>query len=81
MPGYEVYAWYGLLASKATPSAIIDKLQDAAVKALRSPDAAERYSLMGMDVIAQGPQEFSERMKSETRIWTQTIQAAGIKIQ
>ena len=36
---------------------------------------------MGMDVIAQGPKEFTARIGADTRMWTQIIEAAGVKIQ
>jgi tripartite-type tricarboxylate transporter receptor subunit TctC len=81
MAGYEVYAWYGLLAPLKTPQPIIDKLNQAAVTALHTPDAAKVYTGMGMDVIAEGPQGFAARINSDTRMWTQIIQAAGVKIQ
>ena len=78
---YEVYAWYGLLAPLKTPQTIIDKLNQAAVTALHSPDATRLYAGMGMDVIAQGPQGFAARISADTRMWTQIIQAAGVKVQ
>jgi tripartite-type tricarboxylate transporter receptor subunit TctC len=81
MAGYEVYAWYGLLAPLKTPQPIIDKLNQAAVTALHTPDATKIYTGMGMDVIAAGPQGFAARINSDTRMWTQIIQAAGVKIQ
>ena len=80
LAGYEVYAWYGLLAPLKTPQPIIDKLNQAAVAALHSPDATQLYAGMGMDVIAQGPQAFAARIGSDTRMWTQIIEAAGVKI-
>lgn len=81
LAGYEVYAWYGLLAPIKTPQPIVDKLNQAAVAALHSPDSKERYAGMGMDVIAEGPKAFAARIGSDTRMWTQIIEAAGVKIQ
>jgi len=79
--GYEAYAWYGLMASPNTPRPIIDKLNEATVKALHSPDVAKRFAAMGMDVIAQGPQDFAARIGADTRMWAQIIQTSGIKTQ
>ena len=78
LPGFEVYAWFGLMAPARTPRSIIDKLHAEAAKALRSKEAAERLT-QSMDVIAAGPQEFAERIASDTRMWARVIKESGAK--
>ena len=77
-PGFEIYAWFGLMAPARTPRSIIDKLHAEAAKALRSKEATERFT-QGMDVIAAGPQEFAERIASDTRMWALIIKESGAK--
>lgn len=81
IPDYEAYAWYGLLAPLNTPQTIIDKLNTAAVKALHAADSMEHFKALGMDVIAQGPEEFASRIQTDAQKWTQIIKVAGIKVQ
>ncbi|TAK66960.1 MAG: tripartite tricarboxylate transporter substrate binding protein [Betaproteobacteria bacterium] len=78
LPSFEVYAWFGLMAPARTPRSIIDKLHAEAAKALRSKEAAERLT-QSMDVIAAGPQEFAERIASDTRMWARVIKESGAK--
>ena len=77
-PGFEIYAWFGLMAPARTPRSIIDKLHAEAAKALRSKEATERFT-QGMDVIAAGPQEFAQRIASDTRMWARVIKESGAK--
>ena len=80
LPGFEVYAWFGLMAPARTPRSIIDKRHAEAAKALRSKEATERFT-QGMDVIAAGPQEFAERIASDTRMWALIIKESGAKAE
>jgi tripartite-type tricarboxylate transporter receptor subunit TctC len=49
------------------------------VKALRSPDIAERMNQIGFDVVAGTPEEFGNFMKAEVERWTRVVQKGGIK--
>ena len=48
--GLEAYTWNALFAPKATPEAIIKKLNAAAVEAMKSPAVKERLSGLGAQV-------------------------------
>ena len=80
LPGFEIYAWFGLLAPARTPRSVIDKLHGEVVKALRSKEISERFAALGMDIIAAGPQEFAERITSDTRMWARIIKESGAKV-
>jgi len=79
LPGFEIYAWFGLMAPARTPRPIIDKLHGEVVKALRSKEISERFIAQGMDIIAAGPQEFAERITSDARMWARIIKESGAK--
>ena len=55
------------------------RLNDASVKALRSPDIRERLTQIGFDVVASTPEEFGKFMKEEVDRWTRVVQRGGIK--
>ena len=80
LPGFEIYAWFGLMAPARTPRSVIDKLHGEVLKALRSKDISERFAALGMDIIAAGPQEFAERIASDTRMWARIIKESGAKV-
>lgn len=76
-PGYEVTAWYGLLAPAGTPREIITLLNTEAVKALKAPDVRERLSNDGAVPVASTPEEFAAHLKSETGKWAKIVRYAG----
>jgi tripartite-type tricarboxylate transporter receptor subunit TctC len=80
-PGYEYSTWYGFLAPAGTPRAIVEKLNKAAVTALRSEKTRERYVAQGMDPIPSTPAEYATYLKSEIAKWTKVVRAAKLPLQ
>ena len=78
-PGLVVTSWQAVAAPAKTPSEIVARLNQAAVKALRSPDVAERMQQIGFDVVAGTPEEFGRFMKDEVDRWTEVVKRGGIK--
>ena len=62
-----------------TPREVVTKLNDATVRALRSPDVRERMTQIGFDVVAGTPEEFGQFMKAEVDRWTRAVERGGIK--
>lgn len=81
VPGYEATQWFGVLAPSGTPRAIIDRLHQEIVRALRAPDVRDRLIADGTDPVGNTPEEFAQYIKSETDKWARVIKAAGIKPQ
>ncbi|HSV83394.1 MAG TPA: tripartite tricarboxylate transporter substrate binding protein [Ramlibacter sp.] len=80
-PAYAVTGWTGLLAPAGTPPAIIEKLHQETVKALRSPDAVERLHMGGLEPVASSPKEFDAFIKAEMNKWGKVVKAANIKAE
>jgi len=78
-PELVVTSWQAAAAPAKTPREVIVKLNDAAVKALRSPEIRDRLIGIGFDVVATSPEEFGEFMKGEIDRWTKVVQRGGIK--
>ncbi len=78
-PGLVVTSWQAAAAPAKTPREIVARLNDAAVKALRSPDVRERMSQIGFDVVGSTPDEFGRFMKEEVERWTDVVKRGGIK--
>ncbi len=81
VPGYEFSAWYGVLIPAAAPRAVVSTWSAAIVKALRSPDTAERIAREGADVIASSPAEFGAYMKTEFAKWAKVVKDNGLKVE
>ena len=74
-----VTSWQAVAAPAKTPSEIVARLNDATVKALRSPEVRERMNQIGFDVVASTPEEFGRFMKEEVERWTGWCKRGGIK--
>src|SRR5688572_27495534 len=69
VPGYTFATWYGVLAPARTPAATRDVLHAHVVKAMRSPEMAQRFSYEGGEIIASSPEHFAAHIASETARW------------
>ena len=77
-PELVVTSWQAAAAPAKTPREIVARLNDASVKALRSPDIHERMNQIGFDVVASTPEEFAKFMQQEVERWTKVVQRGGI---
>ena len=78
-PDLVVTSWQAVAAPAKTPREIVRRLNDAAVRALRSPDIRERMTQIGFDVVAGTPEEFGAFMKAEVERWTQVVRRGRIQ--
>ena len=78
-PELVVTSWQAVAAPAKTPREVVAKLNDAAVRALRSPDIRERMNQIGFDVVESTPEEFGKFMQEEVDRWTKVVQRGGIK--
>ena len=80
LPGYDVPVWYGYLAPRGTPRAIIDKLHTDIAKAMASPEIRERITSDGGDAAVKGPDEFATLIRAELVKWAKVVKDAGVRI-
>jgi tripartite-type tricarboxylate transporter receptor subunit TctC len=81
LPGYEAVQWSGLLAPAKTPREIIARLHKETTTMLRTPEAGERFTSVGAEVVASSPEEFAAFMKAETVKWAKVAKAVGLQPQ
>jgi tripartite-type tricarboxylate transporter receptor subunit TctC len=80
-PGFDVNAWFALMAPSGTPAPIIDKLYRETVRILALPDVRAWFDKLGMEVIGNSPAEFAAVIKEQIPQRKKVIEAAGITIQ
>jgi len=78
--GFEVFGWNGLLAPAATPQAIIDKLHDAIVEAMREPELRGRMASVGFEPIGSTPSEFGEFLRNDVARWAKVLKESGARV-
>ncbi len=80
-PGFAAVAWVGLSAPKATPKAIVDRIEGELVKALKAPAVRSKIESTGFVVVGSSQQDYTDMVRSETEKWTRVVKAAGIKAE
>jgi len=79
VPGYSAEVWYGLFASKGTPSSYIERISTALKKAASSSSYKETLLKDGLNVSVNSPAEMAAFMKSEVERWRKVVIGQNIK--
>lgn len=77
MPGFEVGAWYGVMAPANTPQEIVRRLNAEITKALQTQEARARFAQQGAELMPMTQAEYRDYLKSELSRWTRLAQSAG----
>jgi len=80
LPGFDLKAWYGVLAPANTPPAVVAKLNTEISKALNSPDLRDKLLSMGMEPIALNPEQSAVYIKTEIERWAQVVRSSGARL-
>ena len=77
LPGYEVFAWNGVLVPAGTPRAVIQQLNDQIRKAMLLPQVKDKFSAQGFAASWNSPENFGVFLKNEVDKWARTVKASG----
>jgi len=73
LPGYSTGLWFGVLGPAGTPRPIIDKISEAANKALKDPDVLKQLETQGLNALGGSPDDFARYIKSESERWARIL--------
>ncbi len=79
LPGYETIGWYGVVAPKRTPAALVNRLSMDIARGLQSPEVKERLAADGSEAVGSTPAELDRHMASEVARFRKVIREAGIR--
>ncbi len=79
LPGYELIAWFAIVAPASTPREVVARVHDVTAKALAKPDLQGRFAALGTDVAPMNPDELGAFIRSEIAKWAKMAKAAGIQ--
>jgi tripartite-type tricarboxylate transporter receptor subunit TctC len=79
LPGYETIGWYGVVAPKATPAALVQRLSAEIARGLQAPEVKERLAADGSEGVGSTPAEFDRHMAAEVARFKRVIREAGIR--
>jgi tripartite-type tricarboxylate transporter receptor subunit TctC len=80
-PDFEVALWSGFFAPAATPSAILGRLEEAAMAITREPDILERLKALSMDPVGGGSEEFRRVIAREIDFWRGVARTANVRLE
>jgi tripartite-type tricarboxylate transporter receptor subunit TctC len=81
VPGYEAPIWFGVAAPAGTPRPIVDKLNGAINRAIRTEFFKARYEQIGDEPAGGTPEEFATLIKQESAKWADVVKRSGAKLE
>ena len=81
LKGYELIAWFALMAPAGTPGNVLNLLSETTLKALKKKEVAEKFAHLGTDVAPMDPAQLAGFIKSEIAKWGKMAKEAGIQPQ
>ncbi len=79
LPGFETGTWYGIVAPRNTPKAIVDKINAELLRMLANPDIKDKLLQMGLEPQTHSPAEFGALIRSEISKYAAIVKAANVK--
>ena len=69
--------WWGMVAPKGTPPAIVQRLSRGIAKALADPAIRKKYEDLGLTPVGSTPEEFAADLPEQARKWRAVLKAMG----
>jgi tripartite-type tricarboxylate transporter receptor subunit TctC len=80
--GFDISAWYGLLAPAGTDKAVVARVHDEVVRILATPEMKERFqTTIGGDAVGNTPAQFAADIRSDIERWGKIVKQTGIKLE
>jgi len=81
IPGIAVTSWYGVLAPKGTPPAMVEQLSRDFARILGTPENKARLEAQGLHTWLLPTAAFGDLIRKETATWAPIIRARKIEAQ
>ena len=73
--------WFGILAPKGTPAAIVERLHKAVVEALQDDKVRHLLEAQALEIVGDTPAEFSAFIRAESDKYGKIIEITGVKAE
>jgi tripartite-type tricarboxylate transporter receptor subunit TctC len=78
VPGYDFQYWNGFFAPKKIPDRAVRQLHKAVLSALQTPEVKERFGQLGLVIVGNSPEQFSQVVKADVEKFRKVILESGI---
>jgi tripartite-type tricarboxylate transporter receptor subunit TctC len=72
---------YGFVVPAGTPREVVNRINAAAVAALKMPEVRARFDQLGYAVVGDTPDEYQQAIRSDSDAFGKVIKRAGIRAQ
>ena len=79
LPKYEATIWLGLMAPKATPPAIIERLNAEVSRIVGAPETAKAWNAQGATPMVMGVADFGRYLQADIAKWANIVKISGAK--
>ena len=79
LPGYENSGWFGFIAPAGTPREIVLLLNREMNRAVMQPDVREKLDTYGLEIHAEPPEFFANRIRHDFEKWGAVARKIGFK--
>jgi tripartite-type tricarboxylate transporter receptor subunit TctC len=77
--GFDIAAWFGIMAPEGTPAPIVTRLNQEIVAILKTPQVQQKLLSMGVDrATIDSPKAFAEFIQTDIRRWTALVRDIGL---
>jgi tripartite-type tricarboxylate transporter receptor subunit TctC len=80
-PGFNMTAWFGLLAPAGTPAPIVSRISEVLSKGLQSSEVRDRIAAIGGEAGRMTPAEFGQYIHAENTRWKKLFTDGLIRIE
>jgi tripartite-type tricarboxylate transporter receptor subunit TctC len=79
--GYQAGSWFGIVAPRDVPAALVEKLNEAINAAFSDTRIQARLAELGASPLPGSPRQFQEFIHSETTKYAEVIRTAKIAVK
>ena len=79
-PGFEAWAWQGLVVPSGTPPAVVTKLRDAYFAAINDPAIRQKIVDAGIEPLHSSGEQMDAYVRAEIAKWGQVVNEANIRL-
>lgn len=80
MAGFEAGAWQGVMVPAQTPLPVIERLNQAFLKALKDPVVLEKLRVQGTEPLGSTPAEYGAYIEKELARWVSVVKSTGVSL-
>jgi tripartite-type tricarboxylate transporter receptor subunit TctC len=79
--GFDTSSWFGIVVPAKTPAEIIRRLNTEIVQWLSQPGAREQFVKMGVEIVADTPEQFAAFLREENVRWGKLVRELHLRAE